>query len=692
MLGGGPHDSVDEPRSRFLASLRDRYGGGRSQPRQTAARRAPTAPSMAAASRPGSVEPPAGAASGDDDGGSSWMRIGRLGAWYVLRQPKWVRRHVETVTIKNLRSARRQLTVDLALPDDGAAIAERRGEHNLYFVPAFRLVKTLGRSYMDLENEHGRCLPLFTRRENAMISRAAVQESAHRLNGGPPGRRLSLALRELVYRPGLEGQLFFSLAKDLIARHHPDMMGQPGFDSFMDFLRDLSVNSVIWLPLEGRPAERRIVKLRYDTGAGPSDLRPRKERTLYVRVEFDGETSDHELEEAGDFDFRSAPGRIAARIGNALGMTAMGIVLRAPNVQGSESYHLQVAAPSGVEIRRITLLAKLRDSDPDPSVETDRDSAHLYLHGARVTNIAPALLEFRVGRRGFLSLSTLSAVVISGILWAYDAAAPFSEIGTRPEVATAVLLVAPLLLLAFVMKPEGEHPYAARLLVGVRICMLVLGMLAVADAAAIAGVRPDSWSLHHCWFVYALCSVAPAGVLVLGWVLSLETTEVVWARLTGVWESRTARLVRVRDSLVGAQRDRGRDLSRCSDLAQEPHCRGRSRLCATGWPGRDVAAGSGYARRDRARDGRLPGGGGRSCHAALAGSRRRDVAPGLVRSSGGDGGHYRVVGGVGGRALSTGPGVGVSSVRSSCRRVRPIDLRQLRWRPGRRMDGKRSVW
>src|ERR1700722_18768499 len=543
MAGGAPDERFGGFRARALA----RIGEAASLSLQR------FAPPVAGASPTTSLEkdgPEATERAGSDDqhdeparpegeDGRPWIRIGRLGAWYVLREPKWVRRHVETVTIKNLSSARRQLTVDLALPDDEAAIAERREKQNLYFVPAFRLTKTPGRSYMDLENEFGRSLPLFTRRENAMISRAAVLESAQRLNGGPINASLRVALRELVYRAGLEGKLFFSIAKDLIERHHLAMLQAPGFESFMDFLRDLSVNSVVWLPLEGRPSERRVVKLRYDTAAGPSDLRPRKERTLYVRVDFAGETTEHELEEPGDFDFRSAPGRVAARIGNALGMTAMGILLRTPYIQGSQTYHLQVDAPAGVEIRRMTLLAKLRDGDADPSLETDRDSAHLYLQGARVTETAPALLDFRVGRRGFLSLSTVSSLIIVGILWAYDASAPLNEVGTRPEVATAVLLVAPVLLLAFVMRPEGEHPYAARLLVGVRVCLLVLGLLAVADAAAIAGIKPGDWTLHHCWFVYALCSIAPATLLVLGGVLSLETTEVVWARLTGAWESRT---------------------------------------------------------------------------------------------------------------------------------------------------------
>src|SRR5438270_1444516 len=430
-----------------------------------------------------------GAAS-DDVPSSDWVRIGRLGMWYLVRNPKWIRRHVETVKIKNLLSARRQLTIDLALPDDPAAIAETRGDCNLYFVPAFRLVKSRGRSYMDLENESGRSLPLFTRRENAMITLAAVAEAGHALMDGPPTRRLFLAWRELVYGAGgLEGQLYFKLVEALMEEHHPAITAHPNYEPFVTFLRDLSENAVVWVPLVGRPRERRIIKLRYDTPTGPSQLRPKRGGTFYVRVEADGEARDFELEEQGDSDFRSAVSRVVERIYNSLGLTPMGILLRTPYIEGSDSYHLQVEAPAGVEIRRITLLAKLRDGDPNPVVGTDRDSAHLYLQGAKVIQIAPALMLFRVGRRGFLSLSAISALVIGGILWAFDAAAPLSQAGTRSEVATAVLLAAPALLLAFAMPPQGEHEYPRRLLVGVRGCMLLLGMLAVADAAAIAEVR-----------------------------------------------------------------------------------------------------------------------------------------------------------------------------------------------------------
>ncbi len=471
--------------------------------------------------------------------------FGRLGAHYLLFEPSWVRRHVETISLKNLQSARRRITIDVLLPREPECVALHDGERSLYFMPVTILAKQPITSYIDFVDEADRSLPLLTRGENATVSLAAVIEAGRRLSGEEPSRPLRRAWAEVVRRDGLEAALALLVADDLLTRRHPDVKEKPRYAWFMQALRDLAANSLVWLPLRGHGGERRIVKLRYDATAGPLKLRPQRDTTIYVEAVLeDGLTHEFELTEPGDWDPRTTLGRVANRIGNTLGLTAMSVGLTTPYIRGSNSYHLQVEAPLGLEIQRLSPFTRLRrrGSRQAPSqalVENDGDSAHLYMSGAEVSEMQPAVIDLHVGRRGFLSLSTLSGLLIVAMLWAYDIAAPINLANSHPEVAAAVLLVVPVLLLAFAVR-LSEHPYATRMLLGVRVFMLTLGLLAVADAAAIVGVKPLGWGIHHTWFVYAVAGSIVSGVLVLGWLLALRTTKRVWDRLNSTWESRAS--------------------------------------------------------------------------------------------------------------------------------------------------------
>jgi hypothetical protein len=473
----------------------------------------------------------------------SLKEFGRLGAYYLLSERLWVRRHVETAELKNLQSAKRRLTIDIELPRDGDC-AVRAGERNLYFMPVTLLAKRPITSYIDVVDETNRSLPLLTREENAVVSLAAVIEAGRRLLDEEPPPPLRRAWAELIQRDDLDAALALHIAEDLTERLYPNVKNQPAYFWFARALRDLAANSLVWMSLEGQGGERRIVKLRCDVAAGPAKLRAQRDTTIEVTAVLDdGFTHTFDHTEPGDGDPRATLGRVINRVGNTLGLTAMSVALTSPSIRGSSTYHLQFEAPTGLEVQRLRLLTHLRRrrraaprEQPQVLVENDWDSAHLYMTGAEVSEMQPAVAELRVGRRGFLSLSMLSGLMIVAMLWAYDAAAPINLANSHPEVAAAVLLVVPVMLLAFVVR-QGEHPYATRMLAGVRACMLTLGLLAVADAAAIVAVKPSVWSLHHTWFVYAVAGSVFGGVLMLGWLLALRVTWLVWGRLNSVWES-----------------------------------------------------------------------------------------------------------------------------------------------------------
>jgi len=474
----------------------------------------------------------------------SLEEFGRLGAHYLLSERSWVRRHVETATLKNLQSARRRLTIDIMLPREPDC-AVRDGDRNLYFMPVAILAKQPITSYIDFVDESDHSLSLLTREENGFVSLAAVEEAGRRLLGSDPLLPLRRAWAELITRDGLEAALALHIAEELSERWYPQIVDEAnsGYVWFVRTLRDLAANSLVWLPLHGHGGDRRIVKLRCEVAAGPPKLRPRRDAVIRVNAMLDdGQLHPVEHIEPGDGDPRGALGRIINRIGNTLGLTAMSVALTSPSIRGSNTYHLQLESPPGLEIQSLTLFADLQQRRVAPhelktTVENDRDSAHLYLTGGEVKEMQPAVAELRVASRGFLSLSALSGLMIVAMLWAYNAAAPIDQARHSPEVEAAVLLVVPVLLLAFVVR-LGEHPYATRMLVGVRACMLALGLLAVADAAAIVAVKPSAWTLHHTWFVCAVLGSIVGGVLAFGWLLALRMTRLIWGFLNRVWESR----------------------------------------------------------------------------------------------------------------------------------------------------------
>ncbi|HUB37170.1 MAG TPA: hypothetical protein VL972_10130 [Solirubrobacteraceae bacterium] len=488
----------------------------------------------------------------------SLEEFGRLGASYLLSERLWVRRHVETAALKNRVSAKRRLTIDVELPRE-IVCSVSDGRTNLYFLPVTLLAKRPITAFIDLVDEDDRSLPLLTREENASVSLAAVVDAGRRLLGAEPPSPLQRAWSELIHRDGLDAVLALHIAEDLTKRWFPEVEERPGYRWFRRALHDLVPNSFVWIPLEGRGGERRVVKLRYEATAGSPKLRHRKDATIEVVVTLDdGLTHEFTHTEPGDSDPRGIVGRVFNRLGNALGLTSTSVELTTPSIRGSSTYHLQFEAPPGLEVERLELLTEKEQrrgafqERPKQLVENDGDSAHLYLPDSEVyrppgtgdyrpgmedSRMLPVLAELRVGRRGFLSLSTLSGMLIVAMLWAYDAAAPIHLVNSRPEVAAAVLLVVPVVLLAFVVQ-AGEHPVVTKMLVGVRVCMLTLGLLAIADAAAIVAVKPSAWSLHHTWFVYAAAGSIFGGLLVLGWVLALGLTRRAWGGLNSAWQSR----------------------------------------------------------------------------------------------------------------------------------------------------------
>lgn len=449
--------------------------------------------------------------------------IGRRGSYFFLCDSShYLKRHVETLQIQSATFARRRLTVDVQLPSDEGLGRRLDGGAYEYWLPVTSLTKR-PRSNIDLRDDRGRVIPLLTRNENNEISIAAVLAGAEELLDKPPSALLKALLTETVKWDRMKGEVPLVLAKEALESEGVAFSSESAM-AFAETLRILSGNYAMWVRFWGRPGDRRVVKFHYDIELDRQRVlrqRPRTRRYLVF-----GKQSEVmyplELEERGDSNPYSPIRRVAARVASSTGLGAVNVGIESPYIMGSDTYHLQVESPPGVETRDIDLLASL-EGDADANSWKRDHGAHLYVSHARFAQegVGLALLTLRIGRRGFMTLSWLSVLLGATILWLFDLTAK-GEFESR-EATAAVLLFGPALLAAMVVRP-GEHPVATKLFSGVRLLVALNGILVVAAAAAVAGVRPEGWSAEHCWFVYSIAASVGAAAVSLSWVFSWDIT------------------------------------------------------------------------------------------------------------------------------------------------------------------------
>jgi hypothetical protein len=129
-------------------------------------------------------------------------------------------------------------------------------------------------------------------------------------------------------------------------------------------------------------------------------------------------------------------------------------------------------------------------------------------------------------------MAMLAGGLITVLLWGY--ALQGDEAKSQREVAAAVLLIVPAVLTALAIRPR-EHPLAARVLAIVRLLVLSTGVLASAAAAALAGVRPATWTVEEAFKWYAEASVLPFSLLVISWVVAFPSAYTLRRRLASSW-------------------------------------------------------------------------------------------------------------------------------------------------------------
>lgn len=453
-------------------------------------------------------------------------KVGHHSAYFLQTDScHYLKRHVETLQIKSASFCRRRLTIDVQLPVD-QELGRPRGRGDTvheFWIPVTFLAKHPSRSNVDVRDDRGRVVPLLTRDESNEISRAATLTCAKTLLEKELSPFFVALLTELVNHDGMRGEVPLLLIRQALNGEGANLNDKK-WRPFLDGLRRLAGNYAMWIRFRGRAGERRVIKLHYDVEFERQGiLRERKTMKRYLIVSRNtGAEHELDLEAPGDKNPYSPLRRVAARLASSTGLGAVNVGIESPYIVGSDSYHLQAESPPGVETRDIDLLAKV-PKNADKTKWSRDHGAHLYVSRARLVQESAglALLTLRIGRRGFMTLSWLSALLSATLLWLFELTA--KKRLESPEATAAVLLFGPALLAALVVRP-GEHPVATKLFSGVRLLVGLNGILAVGAAAAVAGVRPEGWSVEHTWLLLAIIASISAAAVTLSWIFSWDIT------------------------------------------------------------------------------------------------------------------------------------------------------------------------
>lgn len=199
-----------------------------------------------------------------------------------------------------------------------------------------------------------------------------------------------------------------------------------------------------------------------------------------------------------------------------LGVRATELAIVAPSVGWARSYHMRIEAPQDLVLTDVVLVRVERDETVTPSAAESYE-AKLSAESAQVyttSTMRPAEhvvgVTMRVPVVGYLRAIWLTSVATAIVLavgrWQIERVE--AAIQQRADAAVALLLVAPSLLAAYLVRP-GEHAIASRLLRPIRYAIAGAGSLSyVAAALLVLGWTGDR--LRIAWLVLAAMSVAIA--------------------------------------------------------------------------------------------------------------------------------------------------------------------------------------
>jgi hypothetical protein len=416
----------------------------------------------------------------------SHPQIGKL-VHSFLKDAPWLRRRVETVSFLDVDTIERRTTLDVDIAQLKMASAKCPMDRAYPLVPIAVLRKDLLVDF-DLRDRFGGALAVVPRSVDSYFAWSALCVAADGVLGAPLHRRsiaVATRLRELAYDFPEENDTLYSefLASwekpnSWAAEDHETWRTLLENEGFSRLLRDLTFNFIL-LTQVATDSHLQIVKFSY------------QEYVPYTEL----------------------------FVTERLGLKATELSVVAPSVGWGCSYHLRVEAPTDIALTEVGLFrvqrAPVRIPGPAESYEArlGAESVQVYTATGIERGEHVVAVSMRVQILGFLRAMWLTSVAMAGILIAGRVFISRLETATqqRSDAAIALLLVAPSLVAAYLVRP-GEHVIASRLLRPIRYALAVAACLNYVGAAALVlGWRGGG--LRLVWLLIAVGSgLVAAGI------------------------------------------------------------------------------------------------------------------------------------------------------------------------------------
>ncbi len=404
-----------------------------------------------------------------------------------LRDAPWLRRRVETIAFLDVDTVIRRTTLDVGQAEVGAASEGCPFFPDQPLVPLAMLKKDLLFDF-SLRDRSDSALLVAPREVDAFFAWSTLCIAANKLLepvGWILSTEISLHLRSITFD--------FPHPED--APHDPNLQswGIPtdwssvdvrlwhfllGNESFARLLREFTFNFILLKQLEVSSASQ-LVKFSYQQSLPYSEV-------LFLEK---------------------------------FGIRPVQLAVTAPAIGWARSNHLLFEAPEGLALTEVELF-QIQRQVADTTAPTDSYEARLAISAAQVYTTSSitrgehlVAVSMRVPIAGYLRAVWLTSVVLAVVLvlarWKLDEL--LRVMGTRSEAAVGMLLVAPSLLVAYLVRP-GEHAIASRLLRPIRIglCLAASGSY---FGAALLILGWKSQGLKDAWNAIATLAGLFAGFL-----------------------------------------------------------------------------------------------------------------------------------------------------------------------------------
>lgn len=407
---------------------------------------------------------------------------------------------------------------------------------------------------MTVQDETGGALPVLGRDECDRISAVAAADTAARLavEAGVNGPDLPTDdLKRIMLGISTARPLTSSMALAKLRRQ----LGQPNptqrmvasawqASSLMDFLAMLVEHSVLWVPLRGRPGERRIIAVSQQVSVAKRSI---------LRWSF-GELSEPRLpllhplrsrrarNPAPDSVLRlgeSAFGRRAylvsfpaiwERIGQRLALMPLELEIPTVHARRGPDYEFALTCPPGLTPRAIRLFtAGAKDVAPHSGKQDNRDGtegastalaagvAQARLVGGPTTNDLWLRVTVGLSARPIHAFWWLICALPAALLWTFAGAQPHLT-ESKKSIVGAVFVAG----FSFLATQAAKAWSAEQPVPGAALALLLSALSLAAGTFVLIGARPLGLETGWAWSACATCATVASVLLLAAWLLTLD--------------------------------------------------------------------------------------------------------------------------------------------------------------------------